>query len=130
MSKKERITGQWVSGKNKIKCNLPLIIFEEENSFITYCPALDLSGYGSNEIEAKKSFEVTLSEYFRYTVNKKTLAKDLTKLGWIIKKSLKKEAIPPSLSNLLKNNDDFSRIFNTYDFQKRTTTINIPAFAE
>ena len=81
-------------------------------------------------LKQKSLLKLLLSEYFRYTVNKKTLAKDLTKLGWIIKKSLKKEAIPPSLSNLLKNNDDFSRIFNTYDFQKRTTTINIPAFAE
>ena len=70
MSKKQIMSGQWVSGKNRIKCSLPLIIFEEDNNVITYCPALDLSGYGSNEEEAKKSFEVTLSEYFKYTVNK------------------------------------------------------------
>jgi len=127
MSKKQTMTGKWVSGKNRIKCNLPLIIFEEENNIITYCPALDLSGYGSTEEDAKKSFEVTLSEYFRYTVNKKTLAEDLKKLGWTIRKNLKKEPIPPTLENLLQSNEDFSRIFNTYDFRKRNTTINIPA---
>ncbi|OFY63063.1 MAG: hypothetical protein A2V64_09480 [Bacteroidetes bacterium RBG_13_43_22] len=127
MSKKQIISGQWVSGKNRIKCSLPLIIFEEDNNVITYCPALDLSGYGSNEEEAKKSFEVTLSEYFKYTVNKKTLAEDLKKHGWIIRKDLKKEPIPPTLENLLQSNDEFSRIFNTYDIQTRHTTINIPA---
>ncbi|MCX6328984.1 MAG: hypothetical protein NTZ85_05640 [Bacteroidia bacterium] len=127
MSKKQIMSGQWVSGKNRIKCNLPLIIFEDDNSVITYCPALDLSGYGSTEEEARKSFEVTLSEYFRYTVNKKTLAEDLRKNGWIIRKNLKKEPVPPTLALLLERNEDFSRIFNTYEFQKINTTINIPS---
>jgi len=127
MTKKQIMSGQWVSGKNRIKCNLPLIIFEEDKNIITYCPALDLSGYGSTEEEAKKSFEVTLSEYFRYTVNKKTLAEDLKKHGWTIMKNLKKKPIPPTLENLLRRNEDFSRIFNKYEFQKRNTTINIPA---
>lgn len=126
MSKKETVTGQWISGKNRIECNLPLIIFEDENNIIAYCPALDLSGYGSSESEAKKSFEITLSEYFRYTVNKKTLAEDLRKNGWTIRKNLKKEPIPPSMEELLRKNEDFSHIFNTYDFQKVNTTINIP----
>jgi hypothetical protein len=121
------MSGQWVSSKNRIKCNLPLIIFEDDNNVITYCPALDLSGYGSTEEEAKKSFEVTLSEYFRYTVNKKTLAEDLRKNGWIIRKNLKKEPVPPTLALLLERNEDFSRIFNTYEFQKINTTINIPS---
>lgn len=128
MSKKGTVSGHWVNGKNKIVCNLPLIIFEEDNNVITYCPALDLSGYGPTEAEANKSFEVTLTEYFRYTVNKKTLAEDLRKLGWTLRKSLKKEPIPPTLTNLLNKNKDFSRIFNTYDFRKRSTTINIPTF--
>ena len=86
MSKKQTVSGQWISGKDRIKCKLPLIIFKEENNIITYCPALDLSGYGSTEEEAKKSFEITLSEYFRYTVHKRTLVEDLRKHGWIIRK--------------------------------------------
>lgn len=129
MSVNKTISGKWVYGKNKIECNLPLIIFEEDNNVITFCPALDLSGYGATEAEAKHSFEETLSEYFRYTVNKETLAEDLEKLGWKIRKKLRKEAIPPTMDDLLKNNEDFKRIFNTHDFRKRNTTINIPEFA-
>jgi hypothetical protein len=128
MSEKKTLSGEWISGKNKIKCTLPLIIFEDENCFITYCPALDLSGYGTSEPESTKSFETTLSEYFRYTVNKRTLAEDLKKMGWTIRKNMRKDPIPPTLENLLLNNEDFNRIFNTYDFQKRNTTINMPAF--
>ena len=106
-----------------------MIIFEEDNCIITFCPALDLSGYGSTESEANHSFEETLSEYFKYTVNKKTLAEDLKKLGWTIRKNLRKDPIPPSLGDLLESNEDFKRIFNTHEFRKRNTTINIPEFA-
>jgi hypothetical protein len=128
MSKGGTISGHWVSGRNNIECNLPLIVFQEDINFITYCPALDLSGYGLTEDDANRSFEQTLSEYFRYTVNKKTLARDLEKLGWTIKKSINKRPIPPTMSELLDTNEDFNRIFNTYDFSKRSKTINIPAF--
>ncbi|MCX6303300.1 MAG: hypothetical protein NTW82_14075 [Bacteroidia bacterium] len=129
MPKNQTISGEWISGKNKIECILPLIIFEDDNNIIAFCPALDISGYGSTEAAADESFKETLSEYFRYTVNKKTLAEDLRKLGWTIRKNLKKEPIPPTMENLLQNNEDFNRIFNTYDFQKRNTTIKIPALA-
>jgi uncharacterized protein YdiU (UPF0061 family) len=128
MSKEGIISGQWINGHNKIECNLPLIVFEEDNNFITYCPALDLSGYGLTEEDANRSFEQTLSEYFRYTVNKKTLARDLEKLGWTIKKNLHKRPVPPTMAEMLDSNEDFNRIFNTHDFRKRSQTINIPAF--
>lgn len=128
MSKELSISGEWRSGNKMITCQLPLILFEEDNNHITYCPALDISGYGATELEANNSFEHTLSEYFRYTVNKRTLEEDLIKMGWTIRKHLKKSAIPPSMGELLENNEDFNRIFNTHDFRKRSTTINIPAF--
>jgi len=127
MSKKQLMTRQWVNGKNRIKCKLALIIFEEDNNYITFCPALDLSGYGATEEEAKESFELTLSEYFKYTVNKKTFADDLKKHGWIIRKSFKKPAVPPTMQHLLETNKDFNRIFNNYNFKKKDTTVDIPA---
>ena len=94
---------------------LPLISFFEDNCFITYCPALDLSGYGENETEANKSFEEVLSEYFKYTVNKKTLAEDLKKMGWTIRKNMHKNPIPPTMGKLLETNEDFNRIFNNLE---------------
>lgn len=129
MGNKGTITGQWISGKNEVQCKLPLILFQEDDVFITYCPALDLSGYGNSEKESNNAFEEVLSEYFRYTINKKTLAIDLKKLGWILRKNLRKPISPPPLCKLLEMNDDFSRIFNNHDFRKTETTINIPAFA-
>ena len=129
MAKQGTMEGQWAIGKNMIKCVLPLISFFEDNCFITFCPALDISGYGENETEADNSFEVVLSEYFKYTVNKKTLAEDLEKMGWTIRKSMHKKPIPPTMGKLLETNEDFNRIFNNNDFRKTNRTINIPSFA-
>ena len=129
MSKKGTVSGTWSSGRNVVDCKLPIIIFEEDNCQIFYCPALDLSGYGKTEAEASTSFNENLSEYFRYTENKGTLAEDLRKLGWTIKKSLKKRATPPSLGRLLEANEDFLRIFNNHDFKKTEKEIRLPAIA-
>ena len=129
MSKKGTVTGTWPGGKNTVNCKLPVIIFEEDGNLIFYCPALDLSGYGANENEASNSFNDTLSEYFRYTTNKGTLAADLKRHGWTIRKSLRKEAVPPSMGTLLETNEDFSRIFNHHDFRKIEKEISLPAIA-
>lgn len=126
MSKGRYIKGQWVEGKNTIKCQLPIIIFQEDNQTITYCPALDLSGYGADETESNRSFEEVLSEYFTYTVHKKTLAEDLRNMGWTIRKNLKKPAVPPTMEKLLETNEDFSRIFNNHDFRKTHKVFDIP----
>ena len=129
MTKKGTITGTWRSGSKEIKCKLPLIIFMDEGNHVFYCPSLDLSGYGATEDEASRSFNQVLSEYFKYTTNKGTLKSDLERLGWTLRKSVKKKAIPPTLGKLLETNEDFSRIFNKHDFRKIEKVISLPAIA-
>jgi len=111
-----------------IKVKLSIIFFEEDGSRIMYCPALDLSGYGSNENEAIESFKLTLGEYFNYTVNKGTLAKDLKRMGWTVKNQNKKMN-PPSMLYLLNENKNFSRIFNDHSYRKFDQVFDIPATA-
>jgi hypothetical protein len=115
--------------RGEINFNLSLIIFEEDGAVIAYCPPLDLAGYGNNEEEAKKSFEFVVSEYFNYTTKKGTLITDLKGLGWNIKKNLRKQATPPEDSYLLKKNNNFKRIFETHDYRKTSTQVQIPALA-
>lgn len=50
--------------------DLSLIPFNEGDVIIIYSPALDLSGYGYNEKEAKESFEITLEEFLNYIIEK------------------------------------------------------------
>ena len=120
------LKGDWISGKNLIKINLALIAFEEDDSQIVYCPALDISGYGKTEKEALESFHISLGEFFNYTLNKKTFFGELKELGWVIRKSKSKPMTPPPMSRLLETNDNFSRIFNDHAFRKFDKAIEMP----
>ncbi|NLD45754.1 MAG: hypothetical protein GX660_00950 [Clostridiaceae bacterium] len=128
MGKRMRFTGNWTDGKKEIIVNLPMILFVEDNSTIIYCPALEISGYGKEEDEAKISFETSLVEFFRYTMNKGTFSSEMERLGWKIR-SKGKPYTPPSLQQLLDSNDNFSRIFNTFSFRKFDSPVTLPAVA-
>ena len=115
--------------KGNITVKVPVLSFKEENTHVIYCPALDLSGSGNTDAEAKESFVITVAEYLNYTSHKGTLWVDLKKLGWTIKKNKKKPAIPPPMSELLESNDEFSRIFDNYPYKKFDTGVSLPAYA-
>ena len=127
METNRKINGKWKNDQHTVNVNLSLIIFEEEGSSIVYCPALDVSGYGLNENEAIESFEVSLGEFFQYTLHKKTFISELKRMGWTIKKSKTKPMTPPTMSKMLEENANFSHIFNNYPFKKINEQIAIPA---
>lgn len=118
--------GIWRSPDHTVEVNVPLIIFEDGNSHIVYCPALDVSGYGNDEAEAKSSFKTSLSEFILYTIRKKTLNKVLTDLGWSVR-GKDKPMVPPPFSKLLNENENFKNIFDNYPFKKIDEGITIPA---
>jgi len=65
------------------KMQLSLVSFADDDSIhFVYCPALDITGYGHTDSEAKESFEKTLELYLNYTINKGTFAADLKEHGW------------------------------------------------
>jgi hypothetical protein len=126
MAKGGAFSGKWQSGHEIINMKIPIIIFEEDGSQIVYCPALDVSGYGNDELEAKESFKISLGEFFTYTLNKNTFRSELVRMGWTLRKSKYKPMHPPSFTESLINNDNFSRIFNNFPFRKVDENIPIP----
>ncbi len=122
-------SGQWKSGGHDVLVDLPLIIFFEDNYHIVFCPALDISSAGKTESEAMDAFQDSLGEFLLYTVRKRTLLRDLEAHGWTVKKSLHKQAIPPNMSYLLDNNDEFKRVFDNFDYRKVNHTVQMPALA-
>ena len=127
MGKQGRFTGEWSSEKEKIIVNLHMIEFEEDGCKIVYCPALDVSGYGKDLKEATDSFNVSLSEFFKYGIHKQTIFDELKSMGWIIKdKHKQKNMQAPSMSKLLENNANFNRIFNDFPLRKYDQKIEIP----
>jgi hypothetical protein len=125
--KSARVEGTIGASNRTIEVSLSVILFREEGSVIAFCPALNVYGYGETETEAKKSFEFSLSEFFRYTLNKKTLLSELEALGWKIKRNSK--FTPPQFSVLLSKNADLKAIFNTRSFKKFDKGVIIPLAA-
>lgn len=79
------VKGNFRNRESKIRFNLPVIMFREEDVYFYYTPALDLTGYGKTEEEAKNSFQETLGQFLDYTTHKKTLLSELKKLSWNVK---------------------------------------------
>jgi hypothetical protein len=115
---KLHINGNVGTNHMKYHFGLSLIEFMEENITIVYSPALDLSGYGTNEIEAKNSFTIALDEFFKYTSNKKTIDKVLIGLGWSKKGSKANPKFnPPKDSDLISSNSLYNDIVNTKSYK-------------
>lgn len=110
----------------KIEIKLPVVLFQDENNiWIAHIPALDLSGYGNTENEAKASLDIVMNEYFEYAVKNHTLHADLKRHGW----QLNKEVKTPELSESLANNPLKDIINNKPDLVKITNRqIQIPAY--
>ena len=103
---------------DKYHVGLSLVEFKEDKVTVIYSPALDLSGYGYSEIEAKDSFSEALHEFFRYTDNKKTLDIVLKELGWYVNGSKKKLKFnPPKDSDLVNSNPLFNEIVNSKNYK-------------
>jgi hypothetical protein len=120
------IKGNFHNRRSQIKFNLPIITFHEENVYFFYTPALDLTGYGKTEEEAKSSFEETLSQFLDYTTNKKTLFAQLKKLGWKVKKN---SLVAPSLKDMIVENNYLAEIFEEKAYTKFDHAISLPAIA-
>ena len=112
--------------KEKINSELAIFLFKEDDNYIAYSPALDLSGYGKTEEEARDSFNIVLKEYFDYAINEGTLYKDLKEHGWNVKQHTVET---PKISMLILKNAELSNILDKKDFKKYHEPINVPAFA-
>jgi len=117
--------GSFTHPKATGKLQLSLVAFEDDDRICyVYCPALDLTGYGNTESEAKNSFEKTLQLYMNYTIDKETFVEDLKAHGWNLKNNNK--IISPPFSDMLKHNKDFENIVEKRNFTKFTHELEIP----
>ncbi len=68
--------------KMNITIEVEVGFVKEENYYIAYCPALELSAYGKNIDEAKLSFKKEVEIFLEETHKRGTLEKYLLKNGW------------------------------------------------
>ena len=72
------------TGHQSIEIQLGVLIFQEGESYLAYCPALELSTYGESVSDAKEAFEDLITSYAEECEKMGTLEKDLTAHGWVL----------------------------------------------
>jgi predicted RNase H-like HicB family nuclease len=92
-----------------IKAEVEVLIMKEEDTYVAYCPALDLSSYGETEKKALREFGLALDIFMRETDRKGTLERILLKLGWSLQQRPNPVYEPPKfdkakLHRLFKSN--------------------------
>jgi len=121
-------TGELDHKNKSVKVSLNMYLFKEGDSYIVYCPALDLSAYGNSEEHAKKSFEDVFEITIRYMLNKNTVKDDLIKHGWKIKSLKQKKINAPSFEQMMKTNESFAEILKNKEYKTYKESLGIPEF--
>jgi predicted RNase H-like HicB family nuclease len=106
-----------------INISLDIFYLNEDGIFTAYCPALELSSYGSSIRDAQAAFDEALEIFVDETIKKGTLEKVLLKLGWTLKAVPKADFEPPKLRV-----NDIQR-FSHHLIKGSTTKIAIPAYS-
>lgn len=83
-----------MSSKVNFNFSLPVTILKEGKFFVAYTPALDLSTSAESFDEAKKRFEEIVHIFLNELMEKGTLNKVLTDLGW---QKIQKSWLPPKI---------------------------------
>ena len=124
-----RLFSDMAQGTKSIILQLSVYQFKEDESYITYCPSLDLSSYGTTENHAQKSFEEILEITLKYMIDKNTLIEDFKKHGWQIK-SLKQNKIKsPSVKQMISNNKVLRDILDNKEYRKYNQQLELPEFS-
>ncbi|MBS3946479.1 MAG: hypothetical protein KGZ42_13330 [Melioribacter sp.] len=100
---------------SKIVLNLEVHLYKEDEYFVAFCPALNLSAYGDTKTKAKRAFETELNIFIEESHKKGTFEKYLLQQGWQLKQLPKPQYQQPPLQKLKKPSSKatYTEVFNT-----------------
>ena len=115
---------------NRVDAQLDIYTFKEDGYEVLYCPALDISAYGDDKEEAKRSFEIRFEEYLKYCLAKNTLVKDLQNHGWKIKSTKQKKIKSPTVEEMLMRNKALKTLlYGGNDYERQKAQVELPELA-
>lgn len=121
-----RVEARDEMGQQDYRFSIEFIVFQENNVYVAYCPALDISSSGKNFNEAVGNFYEMFQLHIECCIENHTLHEDLLAHGWVLNK---KNITPPKFSSLLKKKE-VSRVLNgNFGFEKVVSPVRIPSFA-
>jgi predicted RNase H-like HicB family nuclease len=65
-----------------IQLKVPLFIFREGRTYVSYSPALDLASCGKTPAHARRMFAEAMQLFIEFAVERGTLAEILLEQGW------------------------------------------------
>ncbi len=107
---------------NGVEISVSLFVFKEGDTYIAYCPSLDLSGYDLTEESARADFDFMLSDYLSHQLSHGTLRADLAAHGWKMSQAKGNE---PELSDMLGVNEQLRRLV-MHSFKKTNVNKTCP----
>lgn len=125
--RKLKINGHVDIESGSVKFSLDIYIFKEGALTYSYCPSLDITGYGEDSEAAKSEMEYQLKEYFDYTMRKDTLRSDLAGHGWTENEGERFTA--PSVSYLMRRYPDFKDLIENREYLKYSQSVGTAAYA-
>lgn len=121
---RKQASARYSDGNKQVELDVAIFLWEEDSVFYAYSPALDLTGYGLSQEEAKESFKIVLHEFIVYTHNKKTIFSELEKLGWAVNKR-KKRVVSPDFEDMLNENEHFKHLYKSKDLVRDSSNVNL-----
>ena len=106
--------------------SIEFYIFQEEGSYIAYCPALDLSTCAATYNEAISNFYEAFQLYIECCVESGTLYEDLDEHGWKLQKS---NITPPKFTVLMKKPEMKKLMNSNISYERVVTPARIPVMA-
>ncbi|MBO4670436.1 MAG: hypothetical protein J5640_01140 [Bacteroidales bacterium] len=107
-----------------IRVWLDVFSYKEDGVQMMYAPALDLCGYGATMDEAKKSFEVVVTEYLRFGLENGTLKDDLSAHGWTSSSEMQEYESPDILS-IIRSNKQLQTVMHR-NYRKISKRLSVP----
>lgn len=68
--------------QNMMELHINLLIFQQDEFYVSFCPSLNLSSYGQSIQDAKDGFDEVMEAFIEDSTTNKTLFSELEKHGW------------------------------------------------
>lgn len=85
---------------NIIELQLNVLVFQQGDYFVSFCPSLNLSSYGDSIDDAKVGFDEVMTSYLEECKENNSLHEDLIKNGWTFNIQNHKKVDPPAMVEL------------------------------
>ena len=83
-----------------LELRLSVLVFQQGDYYVAFCPSLNLSSYGDSVGDAKVGFDEVMTSYLEESKANGSLHDDLVKNGWQFNIHNNQKAEPPAMVEL------------------------------